>query len=284
MEELASHGQQLVERPTEKGRRPAAGGYDDPVCEDRALGGFDPDMARLGNDRLDRDARLDARAERFGLLQLNRDAPFGRDVATAWLVTGTLGPAQPFKGGETRGDLMSGENLVRDVVITRGRDRPTDEIGLAVMRRQSRPRSHDKRAAGGEKPLARRRLQLSPDPVRSLDQGHIVGSFTDRLPRNARLAVAGSAGVRWGKSIEANCADAATGKLVERRAAYRSQPDHDHVGPGLCLHASVSVKLASRMQRKFLAVDASSRIGTINTRLIPRSRLEPTKTIAVTIC
>jgi hypothetical protein len=94
----------------------------------------------------------------------------------------------------------------------------------------TRPRAgEDEAAGGGHQRLAGARLELAPDGVRALHEGHVLVAFADGQPRDARVAVRGALVVRRRELVDAQHARAALRELVERGGTEGAEADDDDV-------------------------------------------------------
>ena len=90
-------------------------------------------------------------------------------------------------------------------------------------------RSQNQRAVASQQAAASGCLQLFPDLVGALHQGHELAAFADGLAGDAGVTVRRAPVVRRVEAVNADDARAELGSLIQRRAAHRSQTDDDDV-------------------------------------------------------
>ena len=93
----------------------------------------------------------------------------------------------------------------------------------SIRRRENEtPAAHHQAAAS-------HRFNLLPDLIGAQHQRHKYLAFTDRLARDASIAVRGALIVRRREAVDADATRAQLGSLIQRGAAHRAQADDEDV-------------------------------------------------------
>ena len=113
------------------------------------------------------------------------------------------------------------QHLVRQAVRARGAQRAGHDraVGRADL---------DDAGDVHELP-AGRRLELAPELIGAAQQRHVGRMLEIAEPDDAGLAVRGAAVMARRESLDADDAQPAARKLIQRGAAHRAEPDHRHV-------------------------------------------------------
>ncbi len=198
--------------------------------------------ARRIGDAQHRHAVAQLGAARRGDLQLRRDAALGEQDAGVALPVAALVVGR-HEGGKALADLGRIEPLVDDAEALGRAHGLLEEAGLAVIRAPRRSLRGDDEAAGREhQAFAGLGLELAPEGVRALHDGHVLVAFADGQPGDARRAVARTMRVRRREAVDADHLRAARGQVMGDGAADGTQADHDHVGAA---HRHVAVSAHS---------------------------------------
>ena len=166
-------------------------------------------------------------------------------------------------------ELPSVDELVPEIVGDAGLERGLDQGG-----------AHVDVAGHMEELLARRGLELAPELVRPLKEGHVADALGVGEPDDARDAVRRAHRVRDVEALEPEDALPAPGEVEAGRAPHRPDPGDDHVVVpfGHRLHSSASGERIGRGDSPARRSGAESRNDAA--RFVPEPL--PAKPFAVT--
>jgi hypothetical protein len=125
------------------------------------------------------------------------------------------------EAGEADGHLGGGEIVMSQAMRAGGGEDAPDQ--RAVRRADGQP------AGDSQEPPAAGRLEIAPEDVGALDQGHVLGRFEVGLTDGSRSAVGGTPGVARLVRIQPEHPSPALGDMKGRGAAHRAEAEDDDV-------------------------------------------------------